>query len=317
MRFLRIIQISVWLFLFFGGSHTVFANEPTDTLSAQVAELNRLFNKIYSCPPDHRWNASDSFQLVAKTIMEEYAGRDFPFEKVKKLNYFKGEELSFRMLNWGVPEQDGTTIYRALLQVHRLTKDDYILYEMSDMSLYQPFPEKLVCHPESWWGAFYYECIQKQSGSQTYYTFLGWNSGQELYQQSVIEVMSIKPNGEVRFGASLFANRGRIAGSNRIDKSIKDSEIKRIVFRFSKKTGMILRYDYQTYVIKGDNGKEKTKKTNMIIFDRLMPQQSAMADDYNYYIPEGGAYQAYVFDNGKWRLQNSVVARNPEPKKKR
>ncbi len=288
-----------------------------DSLSAQVAELDRLFSKIYACGADYRWNASDSFQLKAKFILEKYAGKEFPFEKVRNLNYFKGEDHVFRMLNWGVPEADGRVSYKALLQVRRTTKNDYLLYEMNDMSLYQPYPEKLSCSPDSWWGAFYYECIEKKAGGRTYYTFLGWNSGQELYQQSVIEVMSIKPDGKVQFGASLFSNRGRIAGSDRIDKSRKDSEIKRVVFRFGKKTGMILRYDYQAYMHKNEKGKEKAKKANMIVFDRLVPRQTAMADDYAYYVPEGGVYQAYVFDNGKWRLQDNVIARNPDPKKRK
>lgn len=293
------------------------AQDEGDSIALQVEELNRLFAKIYTCPAEHRWNASDSFQAFAKQILESYQGVEFPFEEIHKINYFKGNNLNFRMLNWGIPDPNGTVSYKVLLQVRRMAKNDFLLYEMNDMSLYQPYPEQTVCTPENWWGAFYYECIEKKVGSHTYYTFLGWNAGSELYQQSVIDVMMIKPNGQVLFGASLFANKGRIPGSSRIDKSRKDSEQKRVVFRFSRKSGMILRYDYQTYVYRNDRGKNVEKKANMIIFDRLIPQQTAMADDYAYYIPEGGVYQAYVFDNGKWRLQENIIARNPDPKKRK
>lgn len=293
------------------------SGSPDDSVNMQLAELNRLFSKIYTCPADHRWNASDSFRFFAQEVMERYQGRDFPFDKIKSINYFKGDNLSFRMLNWGIPDPDGTVSYKALLQVKRASKNDCLLYDLNDMSIYQPFPEQLSCSEENWWGAFYYECIEKKVGNRTYYTFLGWNSGQELYQQSVIEVMYIKPDGHVQFGANLFVNKGRIPGSGNTDRSRKDPEQKRVVFRFGKKTGMILRYDFQTYLQKNSKGKKTEKKANMIIFDRLVPQQTAMADDYAYYVPEGGIYQAYVFENGKWRLHENIIARNPDPKKRR
>ena len=77
------------------------------------------------------------------------------------------------------------------------------------MSLYQPYPEQLECTPETWWGAFYYSCIERQAEGKTYYTFLGWNAGQPLYQQSVIEAMYIGElillDGKLyRFGEGFF-----------------------------------------------------------------------------------------------------------------
>lgn len=314
--FLRVFGCLMGLCML-GGTPARTQNVSSDSISAQVAELNRLFSKIYTCPPDFRWNASDSFQSAAKSVLEAYENTAFPFERIKSLNYFKAEDNSFRMLNWGIPDEDGTVSYKALLQVKRTSKKDYVLYEMSDMSLYQPYPEQISCSPQTWWGAFYYACIEKKAGNRSYYTFLGWNAGQKLYQQSVIEVMSIKPNGEVQFGASLFSNRGRIPGSDKTDRSRKDSDIKRVVFRFGKKTGMILRYDYQSYRAASNNAKKGERKANMIIFDRLVPEQMSMADDYAYYIPEGGVYQAYVWENNRWRLETDVIARNPDPHKKR
>lgn len=286
-----------------------------ELVESRISELNRLFSWIYACPEDVRWNASDSFLMEAKAVMEAFEGQDFPFERVRNLNYFKAGNGDFRMLNWGIPSSSGTVSYKALLQVRRKSRGDYVIYDLSDMSVYQPYPEQLELDPQSWWGAFYYQCIEQEAGGRTYYTFLGWNAGQELYQQSVIEVMTVKPDGQVRFGASLFVNRGRIPGSDRVDKSIRDQDVKRVVFRFSKRTGMILRYDYQTYVTRNARGKRVEKKDNMIIFDKLMPEQASMADDYAYYIPEGGRYQSFVFEGNKWRLQEEVIARNPEKRR--
>lgn len=285
---------------------------PGEDISSRVSDLNRLFSKIYEADEETRWNACDSFTHAARKVLEDYAGEDFPFDKIRNINYFKADDGSFRMLNWGIPEASGTVSYKALLQVHRQSKNDHILYELNDMSVYYPYPEGEILTPDTWWGAFYYQCIEKKVDNRTYYTFLGWNSGLSLYQQSVIEVMRIKPDGSVEFGASLFVNKGRVPGSERVDKSIKDSETKRVVFRFSRKSGMILRYDYQTYVEKNAKGKRVERKDDMIVFDVLTPRQAAMSDDYAYYIPMGGKYQAYVFQDNKWRMKGEVKARNPE-----
>lgn len=75
---------------------------------------------------------------------------------------------------------------------------------------------------------------------------------------------------------------------------------------------MILRYDYQTYLVTNKRGKPKKVNADMIVFDQLMPQQIAMSDDYAYYVPQGGVYQAYVWIDGNWRLQLDVEARNRE-----
>lgn len=304
-----------------GGLGSVFFSsafaQVQDTVQLRLSRLGELFASIYQVEASQRWTQSDSFSSYAYQVLQEYEGEYFPFPKIKGLNYFQAEDGSFRMLNWGVPDDNGTVQYRALLEVKRKTKGDYIIYDMHDMSLYQPYPEQSLLDPSQWWGAFYYTCIENKIGGRTFYTFLGWNTGQPLYQQSVIEVMQIKNNGDVVFGASVFSNRFRLPGTDRIDRHIKDNDVKRVVFRFGKKTGMILRYDYQTYIVENQNGKKVRKKENMIVFDKLMPSQSAMADDYSYYIPVGGDYQAYVFLDGRWRLQTNIDARNPEPKKRR
>ena len=317
-----------------------------DSLNYYRSELDRLFTYMYECPSSQRWAASDSFGLCAKAVLEHYAGRDFPFGQIRNLNYFQASDGSFRMLNWGIPDDNGTVSYKALLQVRISQSDDsssalqslgpdyrkpaakkdrprsqsslpppsytYIIHDMSDMSLYQPYPEQLECTPETWWGAFYYSCIERQAVGKTYYTFLGRNAGQPLYQQSVIEVMYIGDQGDVHFGAPVFANNGRVPGRDPMPVQIDDQDYRRVVFRFGKRTGMILRYDYQSYIVVNKRGKPKRIKENMIVFDQLMPQQIAMADNYSYYIPQGGVYQAYVWLDGKWRLQLDVEARNRE-----
>ena len=87
-----------------------------ELVESRISELNRLFSWIYACPEDVRWNASDSFLLEAKAVMEAFEGQDFPFERVRNLNYFKAGNGDFRMLNWGIPSSSGTVSSRDIIR---------------------------------------------------------------------------------------------------------------------------------------------------------------------------------------------------------
>ncbi|MDE7102295.1 MAG: hypothetical protein K2O37_05820, partial [Bacteroidales bacterium] len=121
-RFLHSLAIVVSL-LGSAAGVSAWASEASETeISERVSELNRLFSKIYEADEETRWNACDSFTNAARQVMEDYADADFPFDKIRNINYFKADNGSFRMLNWGIPEASGTVSYKALLQVYRQSK---------------------------------------------------------------------------------------------------------------------------------------------------------------------------------------------------
>lgn len=290
-------------FLFIGGSPLQSQNTSENALQ----KLSFLFDQIYNGPPQARWANSDSFSIVLRQLMDDFAGKELAFEQIPHLRYFTGENLRFRLVNWSVPESDGNSSYRGVLQVWNENKQNYICYTLNDISAYQPYPENVLYTPDNWWGALYYDCIEHKIGDRIYYTLLGLNTSVATYQQKVIDVFQIKKNGEVEFGASIFSSAPKYSDSK------SSSNLKRIIFRFSRKTDMILRYDYQTYITQ--KGKKKIEvKDQMIVFDYLIPPAIHLLEECTYYVPSGGLYNAYVFMDDHWELQTEIIARNPNPK---
>lgn len=56
------------------------------------------------------------------------------------------------------------------------------------------------------------------------------------------------------------------------------------------------------------------KKEEMIIFDRLVPMDTILEGQYQFYVPEGNIVDALRFSGGKWRYTDDIDARNrPQP----
>ncbi|MDR1739255.1 MAG: hypothetical protein LBR45_00650 [Bacteroidales bacterium] len=320
----------------------------------QAGGLDSLFRNIYEKPVMATGENSNVFSnALLATINETTVS--FNKELISKLKQINGLSVyyfdkNFLLINWGVPEENGTVSYRGALWVWNEAKKNYKVQILNDISSYQTFPEKEIYSTENWWGALYYQCIAEGD----YYTLLGWNSSQPLYSQKVIETMRVKSDGSVEFGLPVFTNQQgvlmrkfnvdaasteyyvlerRYAKSKKtatteevvnsdFDESTLNPDgstsstkkpLRRIIFKFSRKQDMILRYDYQSYVDKSGT-KEKQRKENLIVFDRILPRDASLGGQASNYVPEGGVYDGFRFENGKWKLVLNVIARNPNPK---
>jgi hypothetical protein len=300
-----------FLLVFFAVQHISY--------SQTKPQIDSLFLRIYEVPAVAAAENSDIFSDAAVAVFNNNSA--FDFSGVNGLNYYHFDK-EFILLNWGVPEEDGTISYRGLLWGWNSSQKEYRLQVLNDISSYQSFPEKEVYTPENWWGAFYYDCIVSGGGTDVFYTLLGWNSSQPLYSQKVIETMRIKATGEAEFGLPVFRSAsGAIMRKFNIDAASTDyyaiekstaksrsahtksapaaplsedsdfianetnttyaatskqKPVRRIVFRFSRKHDMILRYDHQTYIDKSGS-KSKQRKENMIIFDRILPRDASLS----------------------------------------
>ena len=225
----------------------------------------------------------------------------------------------------------------------------YRFYPLQDFSSYQPYPEALILSPDQWWGAYYYQAVEHHSGDTLFLTLIGVNHSQNRYAQKVIEVLQVLPDGEIRFGAPIFKrtplprsttddqahkeadypnayigfkpqgadDEAGVSGASNVSGALsrrtsRTAPMCRIVFRFSPRVDMILRYDYQAY--KHYRGK-KAKETPayMIVCDRLMNDPLSMDPSAARLVPSGGLYDAFVFQAPYWYPVENVTARNPNP----
>ncbi|MDR0619528.1 MAG: hypothetical protein LBG17_06480 [Bacteroidales bacterium] len=326
---------------------TLFATQ-NFSYSQTKSQIDSLFGRIYEDRIIAAAENSNIFSTAAIAAFNSDAA--FDFSGRDGLNCYRFDK-QFILLNWGVPEEDGTVSYRGLLWGWDSSQKNYRLQVLNDVSSYQPFPEKEIYTPENWWGAYYYDCIASDGNTSGFYTFLGWNSSQPLYSQKVIETMRIKSDGSVEFGLPVFTSTsGATLRKFNVDaastdyyaierkvkslpsensdftngeqaentiygagKKTSQKPVRRIVFKFSRKHDIILRYDYQTYTDKSGR-KPKQRKENMIVFDRILPRDASLDGQASNYVPAGGVYDCFRPVGGKWQLTLNVIARNPNPK---
>ena len=110
---------------------------------------------------------------------------------------------------------------------------------------------------------------------------LGIDYGNPFVTRKVIEVLNFSPSDSIVFGRKWFDT-----GEN-----LKF----RIVFEYASGGMMTLRFMSET----------------AIVFDHLVPFSPEMKDDRQYYGPDY-SYDAYNFENGKWKFMLNVDARNKE-----
>ena len=358
---------------------------------AYLAAADSLLQLVYHGPVER------SFQhhLALSQCLDRMV-RLFPepqptlWERLEGLQYFKSTDGRVQLLNWSIPNINGSSSYGGLVWVRADGADGttsmvsgtnatsaadtrggaalgagtatgeanslsaeneapYRFYPLQDFSSYQPYPEALTLTPDQWWGAYYYQAVEHHSGDTLFLTLVGVNHSQNRYAQKVIEVLQVLPDGEIRFGAPIF-KRTPLPRSTTDDQAHKEADYPnayigfkpqgaddevgvsgasgisgasgrrpsrtapmcRIVFRFSPRVDMILRYDYQAY--KRYSGK-KAKETPayMIVCDRLMNDPLSMDPSAARLVPSGGLYDAFVFQAPYWYPVENVIARNPNP----
>jgi hypothetical protein len=251
-------------------------------------------------------------KLFIKTLNQE-SSYSFPFDSLKKISKLTAPDNTFKIFTWGYKKDDGTYSYFGIIQLRESEYKKLIILKDKSESIESAEMQSL--NQDNWYGAIYYQIVLTKRDGRKYYTLLGWDGNNFLTQKKLIEVIWFRSNDRVAFGALIF-------------KKYKD-KAQRVVFEYTSRCTMSLRYEKQLlHIVKRSKDKktktEKVKKSNMIVFDRLSPidarNGSTTADltgQYQFYAPETNILDAFVFENGKWVFVKDVDARNPEvPKKK-
>ncbi|MCL2027573.1 MAG: hypothetical protein FWG79_03695 [Bacteroidales bacterium] len=310
----KISLIAIWLFLaFFGQSQRSNSRipEPTFDFAKAEMELALLFDTLARGDNHHiRYNANERFLNLLKNILTENGAFDYPFAQLQ-VEKLMPPDKKFRLFNWMVRRDQGIEYFAVMMVYHERTKNYQIIQLIDESDIIFDLPNALL-DKDNWYGAYYRQVIQTEHNGRKFYTLLGQNDNDRTLNRRLVEILTFKPNGDLVFGAEIFVGlRGR------------KERFRRHVFEFKRGSSMILRYDFQTYSEPigtprpGQKQREKLIKSNMIVFDRLVPQSSDLASQREAYIAAGGVYDAYVWLNGRWTLKTDILARNPEPQRRR
>ncbi|WP_289053440.1 hypothetical protein [Carboxylicivirga marina] len=200
------------------------------------------------------------------------------FKQLKRMKTLISDDEKVKICTYNIQKEGFNQLfYGAVI----LNDGDLKVIPLNDTSPKIKSPERSTLSDKKWYGAIYLDLIQNQSGNKTYYTLLGYKGHGEFVKTRVIDVLIVQ-NGRLRFGGPIFK-------SDRITRN-------RLVFKYSAKATMMVRYD---------------SREKMIVFDNLAPTEPMFRGVYQYYGPDF-SYNALKFTKGVWQLRKDVDLRNPK-----
>lgn len=256
----------------------------TAITSAKDDSLVVLYKSITNQKTDaDRRKVNDAF---AKSLTS-YTNTDLfnaPFDTLRKtISIIDAPDKSFRIINWMVYYNKG--VYDFYGYVLLKQKDSILSFKLTDNSAKMPKPEEVTTTNADWYGALYYDVIKSGTEEDPYYVLLGWDGNDLFTNRKIIEALSFDENYIPNFGKPVF--------------QFKDDDLRqRVVFEFSEKATMKLRYE---------------SKYNMIIFDHLSPAKSSFEGKSEYYGSDF-TFDALKFEDFKWTLLEDINIRNPKTK---
>ncbi|MDR2963424.1 MAG: hypothetical protein LBU90_07335 [Bacteroidales bacterium] len=245
--------------------------------STEEYALTALFNETNRFATDAQNTANNTkiialFDSVLKIPSSfHYAFADLPIGNVY------APDKSFRVFTWNVIRSNGTYTNYGLLQKYDKATNTVKVFQLTDNSRNIKNAQTAECKPAQWFGATYYDIVQVKSKGTTVYTLMGWSPNTTFTQKKLIETLKFLPDGAPLFGVPILELKGK--GFQR-----------RLIFEYSSKNTMMLRYDVQ-------------KK--MIVLDHLAPSDFQFANIPEFYGPDF-SIDGYKFEKEKWRYKADI-----------
>jgi hypothetical protein len=274
----KIINIFIVLISFSSAS---FAQIDTVLVKRELM-LENLLKELRSVKNDSvKEKYNEAFRVLLEETILLPGAFDYPFQKLKTLGSIKSPDNAFRLFNWNVEQDDLTQKYYCYILRFDERKKEYFIKELIDNSIMLPEKPDDILDAENWYGALYYQIIPFEKGKKDMYTLLGWDGHTSMSNMKLIDVLYFSGNNP-KLGSPVF--------------KVGSSTFKRIFYEHSEKAIMSLRYD---------------EKYERILFDHLSPESANLKGFYAYYVPDM-SYDAFRLKNGKWYLEEDVIAVNPQ-----
>ena len=252
--------------------------------SKQILSLEDIYTKIII--QDLVESSDDDYKIALNSQLinrfdlllshEPFFENDFSY--YDRISTLKSADEIVKIVTWNLEFFDGSNSFSGLLAIK--VDNSIKVYKLVDDYSSIDNPEYASLTVSSWFGAVYYDILEHRYKKNTYYTLLGYNPNDVFSKYRIIEVMSLSRNGVPRFNNSIFNQNGR--------------NKKRIVFEYSNRVSMMLRYD---------------TNQGMIVMDNLVPSDPLFENDYRHYGPDF-THNAFKFEKGKWIYIENVILRN-------
>ena len=286
------ITIPALLITFFLCANYALAQQ-VDNIPGIQDSLSKLSSLIWKQKTDSgSLKANEVFFRKLQSVLKSGSSLNIPFDSIRGITRVASDDGKMRVFTWNVPQSDGTNKYFGFVQ---FIKDSVVLIPLRSVESDPADFETRQISSKMWYGAIYYKLIEVKIGSVKAYSLLGWDGYTANSNRKLIDIMYVDNTENIVFGMPIF----------KTDRGIKS----RIVKEYAEKATMLLRYDYQSILVK--KGK-RIKKENawLIVMDRLIPMDPSMKGMPKYYVSSGEIYDGYIFRDGFWALVEDIEVSN-------
>ncbi|MFW5805747.1 MAG: hypothetical protein ACOCVX_04380 [Bacteroidales bacterium] len=242
----------------------------------QIDEINKYMTDAAEFKDDTaKIEANDMVLELMREIMNEPDAFDYSYDSLKHITMLKSKDDMVRVFTWNIMYDNMRHDFFGFIQFEN-EDDEYYFYELKDKTSNAPDADSDYESPGEWYGAIYYEMIEKKHRNTPVYTLLGWKGRDALVQQKVIETLKFNRHDEPEFGG------GKI--------QVVREKMNRAVFRYSSQAQMILRFN---------------EKNDIIVCDHLTPGNPKFKGQYDYYGPDY-SYDAFEWDGKRWNFKSNI-----------
>lgn len=243
---------------------------------SEIAEINELFEKILTTRNDFsKEQINNQIISIIEEILKNEKSFKYDFSNINHIVVLDSDDKNLRIYNWNLALFDGTHKYFGFIQ-YQHSKNDMKVFKLTDLSEFHGEQGRNFKSHIEWYGALYYEIIEKKWNRNTYYTLIGWDGGDFMINRKVIEILTFSRRGLPEFGRKMFV--------------VNNSRIDRMIYEYSNRATMLLRYN---------------RKHDIIVADHLSPAEQKYAGMSQYYGPDM-SYDAYRFKGGRWILEEDI-----------
>ncbi len=279
----KCIKLNCLLLCFLMGFNLLSWSQDEDYFSQTEQQLKQQLDVLRSTPNTDRDSLierNQRFKVLLEAALNHDESFNYPFSALhQSVGFIKSDDGLIRIINWNIEYEDFSMNYFGFIQKWNPRTKKTELIELVDNPMTLSPRTDLVLDPSDWYGALYYQIVTKSKGNKIYYTLLGFDGHLGSSNIKVIDVLTFSGN-KAKLGAPIF--------------NTKEGVKKRVVFEFSEKATMSLKFE---------------TRYDRIVFDHLAPESPNLKGFYAYYVPDM-SYDAYVFTKDKWLLKEDVIAVN-------
>ncbi len=270
-------QFVLLSFLFFNGMQLLSAQriykEDLAILQKKEDSLKGYSLKlIQGITATDRFNADSLFTRMFVRALVTKNSFFYPFDSLLTISKLYAPDSSFKIFTWQMVINDNVVRQHGAIQMR--TDDGRLkLFPLIDKSDVTINVADTFANHMGWIGAVYYKMIQTNSGSQRYYTLLGYDENNIRSNRKIIEILHFS-NEEPTFGGRLLSFE---------EDSVAKSSVSRYIMEYKKNAGARLNYD---------------EEMQLILYEHLESETNEPNKKWTY-IPVGD-YEGFKWKNGKW-----------------